>query len=420
MWRVSLLRDRDYLRFFGAQAISMFGDRMVGVALAFAVLELGGSATQVGTVLAMRALPLIACLLIGGVVADRTSRRTVLVSADLVRLGSQGALAAWLILGRPSVLLVGLLAGVTGAASGFAAPATTGLLPAVVGPERLAEANGLRATAFSAGELVGPLLSGVLVAVAGPGWALGIDALTFGASAMLLIGLQGAAAAAGRRVSESFLTDLRKGWHSFSSRRWLWTFVVYASVSNLLFGAYKVLGPVLAHRSLGGAATWGLLVSAMGAGTIVGGILALRMRPRRPMLVVVATCPSFAAPVAALAGTRVVPVIAFGALLAGIGLMLGNTLWETTLQRHVPSESLSRVSSYDWFGSLALDPIGLAIWGPIAAAIGIDASLWTASGLLVAGGLALFAVPEIRSLPAFPPPRTAATPPDPTTAQLVR
>src|SRR6185437_11427450 len=176
---MSVLRDRDFLRFFGAQAISMFGDRMVTVALAFAVLLQGGSPTDVGTVLAMRALPLIACLLVGGVVADRTSRRTVLVAADLVRLVSQGALAAWLILGRPSVLAIGLLAGVTGAGSGFAAPATTGLLPEVVVPEKLAEANGLRAIAFSAGELGGPLLSGVLVATAGPGWALGIDALTF-------------------------------------------------------------------------------------------------------------------------------------------------------------------------------------------------------------------------------------------------
>jgi MFS family permease len=361
----------------------------------------------------MRALPLIACLLIGGVVADRASRRAVLIGADVVRLGSQGALAAWLILGRPSVLAVGLLAGVTGGGSGFAAPATTGLLPEVVGPERLADANGLRATAFSAGELVGPLLSGVLVAAAGPGWALGIDALTFGASAALLIGLR-APAAAGRVAAQSFLAELRQGWDAFRAKRWVWTFVIYASVSNLLFGAYKVLGPVVAHRSLGGAATWGLLVSAMGAGTIVGALLALRMRPRRPMLVVVATCPSFAAPVIALAATRLVAVIALGALLAGLGLMLGNTLWETTLQRHVPSESLSRVSSYDWFGSLALDPIGLAIWGPVAAAIGISASLWTASALLVAGALALLAVPEVRSLPAFPPSQ------DPQRAHLVR
>jgi MFS family permease len=147
----------------------------------------------------------------------------------------------------------------------------------------------------------------------------------------------------------------------------------------------------------------------MGAGTVVGGILALRLRPRRPMLVTVITAPLFGAPLAALAATETVAIIALGCFGAGLGLMFGNTIWETTVQRHVPPESLSRVSSYDWFGSLALDPIGLAIWGPIAAVIGIEASLWTACGLLVAGALALLAVPEIRHLPAFPPPdRTRA------------
>ncbi|MBV9603857.1 MAG: MFS transporter [Solirubrobacterales bacterium] len=403
---MSLLRDRDFLRFFGAQAISQFGDRMVTVALAFAVIQQRASPTAVGTVLAMRALPLIACLLIGGVVADRTSRRTVLVAADLVRLVSQGSLAAWLIAGRPSVLAIGILAGVTGAGSGFAAPATTGLLPEVVGPQKLAEANGLRATAFSAGELGGPLLSGVLVAAAGPGWALGIDALTFAASAALLVGLPRVERA---RAPESarFIADLRAGWDAFRSRRWLWTFVLWASVANLFFGAWKVLGPVVAHRDLGGAAAWGVLVSAMGVGTVAGGVLALRLRPGRPMLLVAALAPLFAAPMVALAVLRSVPVIAIGTLVAGLGMMLGNTLWETTLQRHVPPESLSRVSSYDWFGSLVLDPIGLAVWGPVAGVIGIEASLWTAAGLLVATALGLLSVPEIRRLRASPPNRPA-------------
>ena len=382
----------------------MFGDRMVPVALAFAVLELGGSATQLGVVLAMRAVPLIACLLIGGVVADRTSRRSVLIGADLVRLGSQGTLAAWLILGRPSVLAVGLLAGVTGAGSGFAAPATTGLLPEVVIPERLGEANGLRATAFSAGELVGPVLSGLLVASVGAGWAFAVDAMTFAASAALLVGLGGAARVRrGPTGEESFLGDLRQGWREFRSRRWLWMSVAVLSVSNLLWGAWKVLGPVVADRQLGGAAAWGAIVSALGAGTVIGGIAALRMRPRRPLLVFAATGTLFAAPLIALAVTDSVVLIAGGALLAGLALMLGNTLWETTVQRHIPTESLSRVSSYDWFGSLVLDPVGLAIWGPIAAVIGIDASLWTAAGLLVALSLVLIAMPDIRHLPAFPP-----------------
>jgi MFS family permease len=378
----------------------MFGDRMVGVALAFAVLDLGGSGADVGLVLAMRSLPLVACLLVGGVVADRVSRRTVLMSSDLVRLASQGTLAGLLIADRPSVLLVGLLAGVTGAGSGFAAPASTGLMPEVVAPEELQHANGLRATAFSGGELGGPLLSGVLVAAAGPGWALAVDAATFVASAVLLLGLRLPRAA--RRVGGSFLADLRDGWQAFRSRRWLWTFVVWAAFANLLFGAFKVLGPVIAHRELGGGAVWGAVLSAMGAGTVLGGLLALRTRSRWPLRLCAATAFLFAAPVGALAATTSAALIAIGAFLAGLALMLGNTLWETIVQRHVPREALSRVSSYDWFGSVALDPVGLAIWGPIATLIGTTSALWTSFALMLAAALALLAVPEIRRLPAFP------------------
>jgi MFS family permease len=324
------------------------------------------------------------------------------VSADCVRLVSQGLLAGLLVAARPSIVEVGLLAGVTGAATGFAAPATTGLLPEVVDAERLAEANGLRATAFSVGEVGGPLLAGVLVAGVGAGWALGVDAITYGASATLLIGLR-AAQPSFDGSGNTFLADLRHGWHAFRSRRWVWTFVVWAAAANMLWAAWKVLGPVVAHRALGGAATWGLVVAAMGLGTVIGGITALRARPRYPMRMVVRADVLFGAPLAALALTRSVPVIAAGALVAGFALMLGNTVWETTLQRHVPQESLSRVSAYDWFGSLALDPVGLAIWGPIAGLIGIRASLWTACGLLVVGTLVMLAIPEIRRLPAFPP-----------------
>ena len=380
---------------------------MVGIALAFAVLELGGGPAEVGFVLAARTLPMVATLLVGGVVADRMSRRAVLVTADLVRLGSQGLLAALLVAGEPDLALVGVLAGITGAAAGFAGPAATGLLPELVAAEDLQEANALRATALSVGELAGPLLAGALVAVAGPGWALGIDALTFGASAGLLLCLPRLARA--QRAASTFLADLRDGWTAFRSRRWLWTFVVWAAVANMVFGAWKVLGPVVAERDLGGAAVWGAILASLGVGAIVGGLVALRVRPRRPMLVCAATALLCAAPLATLAATTAPVIVAAGALLAGFSLMLGNTIWESTVQRHVPQESLSRVSAYDWFGSLALDPIGLAMWGPIAALIGIDAALWVAFALLVISGLALLAVPEIRRLPAFPPRRGQAS-----------
>lgn len=107
-------------------------------------------------------------------------------------------------------------------------------------------------------------------------------------------------------------------------------------------------------------------------------------------------------PLAFLAAGAGVPVLVGAALLSGAGLMIGNSVWESTLQRHVPEESLSRVSSYDWFGSFAFFPLGLAIWGPVAAAIGVSNALWLAFGLLTAAMLALLAMPDVRTLPAAP------------------
>src|SRR3954469_18972422 len=155
---------------------------MTRVALAFAALEVGGSATDVGLVLAARTLPQIACVLVGGVVADRASRRGLMVAADVARLLSQGAMAALLIAGEAEIWTLALLAGIGGAATGFFNPASTGLLPAVVAPEDLQRANGLRATSMASGEIAGPIVAGLIVASYGAGWALAVDAASFGVS----------------------------------------------------------------------------------------------------------------------------------------------------------------------------------------------------------------------------------------------
>jgi MFS family permease len=184
-------------------------------------------------------------------------------------------------------------------------------------------------------------------------------------------------------------------------------------------GAWSALGPVVADRDLGGAAAWGTVLAAMGVGALIGSLLATQIKPRRPLVFVALTDGLFALPLAFLAAAPPVPLLACGALLSGAGLMLGMSVWKSTLQRHIPGESLSRVSSYDWFGSLAFSPLGLAIWGPVAAAIGISVSLWLAFGLSVASVLALLTVPDIRRLSATPapvlhmdrPPSTGSTTP---------
>lgn len=398
----AVLRTREFRLLFGGQAVSVLGDRMAVVALAFAVLEIGGSASEVGLVLAAGAFPLLATVLAGGVVADRASRRAVMVTADLVRVASQGAMAVLLIMGVAEVWMLALAAGVTGVATGFFSPASTGLLPEVVLAEQLQPANGLRASAVSTGEILGPVLGGVLVATAGAGWAIAIDAVTFAVSAACLAMLRVPTRVAAQR--SSFVADLREGWVAFRSRRWVWALVLYFAMGNLLWGAWGVLGPIVAERDLGGAAAWGTILAAVGVGALASSLLATRVKPRRPLLLAALADGLFALPLAFLAAAGSVPLIACGALLSGAGMALAIAVWESTLQRHVPGESLSRVSSYDWFGSLAFYPLGLAVWGPVAAVIGISVSLWLAFGLAVVLTLALISVPDIRRLPAAPPP----------------
>jgi MFS family permease len=397
---LDVLRERGFRNLFAGQAVSLLGDGMVNVALAFAVLGLGGSASELGLVLAARMVPLVGLLLAGGVVADRLPRRTLMVAADLVRFASQGAMAVLLISGAAEIWMLGALSAVTGAATGFFNPASTGLLPAVVSLERLSQANALRGLAQASGNIAGPVVAGVLVATAGAGWAMAIDSATFLASAAFLLRLSLPAHAP--VPARSFVADLREGWDVFRSMTWVWTFVACATVGNVLFATWHVLGPVVAQEELGGAAAWAVIVAGFGAGSLLGGVLALHVDPVRPLLVATLSVIVFALPLAALALVAPVPVLSAVAFVAGAGLMVSNTVWETTLQRHVPPESLSRVSAYDWFGSMALQPVGLALWGPVAELVGTSTAIWTAFGLHVASILALLAVRDIRELPRFP------------------
>jgi MFS family permease len=397
---LGVLRRRDFRLLFLGQGISVLGDRMVAVALAFAVLEVGGSATEVGLVLACKVLPLAGSVLIGGVVGDRTSRRSVMIAADLVRVASQGTTAALLITGSAEVWTLALFAGLTGAATGFFSPASTGILPEVVAPEELQPANALRATAVSAGEIAGPLLAGVLVAAAGAGWAIAVDAATFAVSALCLWRLRVPSRVV--QAGSSFLADLRDGWNAFRSRRWVWTFVVYFAMVNMVWGAWSALGPVVADQELGGAAAWGVVLGSVGVGALFGSLLATQAKPRRPLVLVALTEAFVAVPLAFLAAGAPTALLACGAFLSGAGMMLGMSLWESTLQRLIPAESLSRVVSYDWFGSFLFYPIGLAVWGPVAGLIGISTSLWIAFGLFLVLIAALLALPDTRRLRAAP------------------
>jgi MFS family permease len=351
------LREREFRLLFAGQVISLLGDSFTSVALAFAVLAIG-SPTDLGIVFAAKAVPLVGFLLVGGVFADRLSRRAVMLAADLTRMGCQGAVAALILTHSAQVWQVALLQAVSGTATAFFNPASTGLTPMTVSPEHLQQANALRGISMSAAGLVGLVLGGALVALFGAGWALAVDAASFGVSAFFLALLHLPANVP--LEPQSFFADLRDGWREFVARTWVWLIVVAASFGNMFTAIFAVLGAVVSKESLGGALAWTTILVGLALGSLAGGFVALRVRPHRPLLFGSALTSFLALPSALLAVEASAAVIAAGAFLAGCGNMVFNSLWETALQRHVAPAALSRVSAYDWFGSLAFQPLGLA------------------------------------------------------------
>ena len=390
------LRERPFRLLFTGQSFSLVGDGLGMVALTFAVLDLTGSASDLGLVLAARTVPLVALLLIGGVFADRLSRRRIIIAADLARFATQGLTAALLLSGHALIWQLALLQAFNGAATAFFNPASTGLLPMTVSAGRLQQANGLRALSISSANIIGPLLGGVLVSLAGAGWALAVDAGTFAASAAFLVRLE--LPVWERMRAHSFLRDLLTGWHEFRRRTWVWVYVVLSSLGNLAMAVFMVLGALIAKEYLGGAAAWGVIMAAVGAGAIVGSVTALQLQIRRPLVVASLALSALALPAASLALVLPMVVIVAGALVAGAATMLANTLWETALQRHIPAAALSRVSAYDWFGSLAFAPIGYALAGPAGAWIGVTTTLWIVAVFFALSGAAVAALPSIRGV----------------------
>jgi MFS family permease len=398
--RLGALQEREYRRYFIGQSVSLLGDGMAPLALSFAVLDLTGSVTDLGLVMAARTVAMVACLLFGGVAADRFTPRKVMLGADLARFLSQSTVAILLIGGGAEVWHLIVLQAVNGAASGFFFPAITGLTPTIVSPARLQQANALRGIAGGVGEIAGPLIAGALVATVGSGWAIGADAATFGVSLFFLAQLRPASREA--LPPQSFLRDLHEGWREFRSRDWLVAGVAAAGIGNMCFASFAVLGAAISKADLGGAGAWALILSAFSVGNLVGGIVALRIRPRRPFFAAFLAYTPFVVPVALLALRAPAVVIAAGACVAGLGLLLGNALWETTLQQQVSPAVLSRVVAYDWFGSLAFQPLGFAIVGPLSEGIGTSATLWLAAAAMLTVTSWALSLPSVRSIEARP------------------
>jgi MFS family permease len=402
---VGALAERNFRYLFASSTISGLGDGISIVALVFAVLQVSESASALGLVLAARQIADAAIVLAAGVWADRIPRHLVLIAVAIVQGVVQAITGTLVLTGSATIpMLIGLQA-IYGLAEGFYLPASTGLIPATISAGRLQQANALLGLARSGTRIVGPAIGGAIVAAGSPGSALLIDAASFALGALLLLPLR-LPKRADTVEAKSFVADLRQGWNEFRRQTWIWTTIVFFGIGNFAFASYWVLGPIIAKRDLGGAPAWAALTAAFSVGALVGGILALKIRPKKPLA---ASCMAawvfLLQPLGMGLGLPLSVLIVFS-LLCGCGLAIHIALWFTVFQQNVPEESLSRVSSYDSFGSFVLLPLGAALAGPVAAVIGVHETLIGAAIVIAITQAIVFAQPSVHAIRAReePPP----------------
>jgi MFS family permease len=392
-----VLAQREFRLLWLSQVGSTVADRLVIVALALYVNSIG-TPTDVGIVLAAQTVPFVALLLVGGVWADRLPRHLVMVASDLARGVLHGVLAALILSGEAEVWQIVVIEALYGAAHAFFRPAYTGLVPQTVPDDLLQEAQAVNFLSYNVASFAGPALAALLVVTVGAGAAFVIDAVTFFASAALLVRVR--PRERGERGPRApLLTEIAGGWREVRARPWI-GLIVFASSLGLMvgFSPFQALGPEIAGEHYGQPAVFGVVSAMFGVGAIVGSTMALRLRPRRPLLVGQAACLPWSLNFIAFAvGLPLVAMIPF-ALASGAGISLFIVWWETTLVHEVPPAALSRVSSFDWMGSLGLAPIGLLLAGPVAARIGPEETLATGAALATLVTVALLFAPSIRSV----------------------
>jgi MFS family permease len=365
-----VLRHKDFRYLFLGQSASVIGDRAVVVAIALFVTQQTGSATDLGLVLAAQSLPLVALLLFGGVWADRLPRHRIMVVTDLFRAGLHFLLAALILTGAVEIWQVVVIEALFGAAMAFFQPAYTGLLPETVPESMIQDARALTETTANLAFVLGPALATALVLGVGAGEAFAFDAATFVLSALLLTRIHPRARQQ-TGATASVLEELRAGFVEVRSRAWVWvTIAVFTGSVFCVYAWWYTLGPVVARHVYGSTGVFGWLEGVGGLGAVIGSVIAIRWRPRRPLfvgLVLVLVWPLQNLVFAVGAPLALVVVVA---LAGGFGFALLIVWWETALAYHIPPKALGRVSAYDWMGSLALVPIGFLVAGPLANAFG--------------------------------------------------
>lgn len=391
------LRLVPFRMLLAGRAVNALGNSFAPIALAFAVLDLTGSATDLGLVVGARMLVNVLFLLFGGALADRLPKNLLMVGANVAAAATQGVVAFLVLSGAATVpLLIGLSA-LNGMTAALSMPASASIVPALVPPDLRQQANGLGRLIFNGAAVIGAPVAGIVVAAVGPGWGITVDAVAFliAAGFFALVRIPDSETVPGRT---GIFADLRDGWSAFAERTWLWVVVAGFCVLNATWsGGMFVLGPLIADDTIGRRA-WGFVLAAETVGMILGAIVAMQVRVRRLLHYGVLCTAAMALPILALGVSPYLGVLLASSFLAGAALEQFGIAWETTMQEHVPAEKLARVYSYDMVGSYVAIPIGQVAVGPIADAAGIEPTMIGAAVVMLLTVVAMAASRDVRHL----------------------
>ncbi|MEU3223049.1 MFS transporter [Streptomyces sp. NPDC006976] len=389
---------RNYRLLTAASVITGLGTHGALIAAAFAVLQGGGDGGDVGLVAAARTVPLVLFLLIGGAIADRLPRHRVMVAANTLNCVSQGLFALLVLAGDPQLWQMMVLTALCGTGQAFFGPAAEGMLMSSVSGEQASRAFALFRMSTQGAAIGGAALGGAMIAAMDPGWVLAVDAAAFAVAGALRAFLD-VSHIPPREPGGGLLADLRDGWQEFTGRPWLWAIVAQFSVVVAAVGAAEaVYGPLVARDSLGGARPWGFALAAFGVGNLAGALLMTRWKPRRLLLAGTLCVFPLALPSAGLAVPLSAGWLCVVMFVSGTAIEVFGVSWMTAMHQEIPEEKLSRVSAYDWFGSVAMVPVATALAGPVESLVGRGQALWGCAGLVVLVTGAVLFVPDVRNL----------------------
>ena len=391
------LRHASYRWLLSGVTVSSLGNGVAPVALAFAVLDLGGDASDLGVVVGLYALADVAAVLFGGVLGDRLPRTVMMQGSSALAAVAQGLVAASLVGGWSSIPLLAALGMVNGALGALGGPSSSAITQQTVPAELLRTAITWRRISRNVAVIVGSGAAGLLVAGAGSGWALAVDAFTFAfaAACYRLVRVAPLVVPAERG---SMVADVREGFTEVMRHTWLWLLILQALLYHLFYGgAQGVLGPIVVGDSLGRAA-WGWALSTMMLGFVVGGLVTLRWKPRRALYVGTWFLALTAAFPVAMALSDSLAVVLVGAFLHGFGLEIFSVGWDLSIQEQVAPDKLARVYSFDMIGSFIARPVGLALTGPVAELVGFRTWLLVVGAVIVASVLVALTSRDVRRL----------------------